>query len=95
METITKKDLVEVVKDELATTHEEAKNAVEVILTEIKNALKDGKSVTIHGFGTFVVKDRAERTGFNPITKERIIIPACKSVQFKPSGQLKDDVNHK
>ena len=95
METITKKDLIEAVRNELVTTHAEARNAVEVVLSEITNALKEGKSVTLHGFGTFIVKERAERTGFNPTTMERITIPPCKGVQFKPSGQLKEVVNQK
>ncbi|MBC7859933.1 MAG: HU family DNA-binding protein, partial [Burkholderiaceae bacterium] len=50
-------------------------------------------SVTLVGFGTFSVSERAERTGSNPRTKEAIIIDAAKVPKFKAGKALKDAVN--
>lgn len=56
--------------------------------TIAKAVVKSGK-VSILGFGTFGVKQRAARTGINPLTKEKIKIKAKKVVSFKPSKSLK------
>lgn len=56
--------------------------------TIAKAVVKSGK-VSILGFGTFSVKQRAARTGINPLTKEKIKIKAKKVVSFKPSKSLK------
>ena len=53
-------------------------------------ALKDGDKVTLVGFGTFEVRERAERQGINPRTREPITIAASKSIVFKPGKALKD-----
>ena len=54
--------------------------------------IKDGK-VQIVGFGTFEVKERAEREGRNPQTRETMKIAACKTPKFKAGKALKDAVN--
>jgi DNA-binding protein HU-beta len=70
----------------------DAKRAVELVLGEIeggiKKAKKDGK-YTIGRFGTFLISERAARTGRNPQTGEAIKIRASKSLRFRPSLQLK------
>ena len=55
---------------------------------ENMDALKKGEKVTLVGFGTLSVAERAARTGINPATKETIEIPARKVVKFKPSTEL-------
>ena len=60
----------------------------DVVDTIAKAVVKSGK-VSILGFGTFSVKQRAARTGINPLTKEKIKIKAKKVVSFKPSKSLK------
>ena len=60
----------------------------EYSLAESNRVVKSGK-VSILGFGTFSVKQRAARTGINPLTKEKIKIKAKKVVSFKPSKSLK------
>ena len=61
-------------------------------LEKIK-ALADGEKVQISGLGSFEVKERAERTGRNPKTKEQITIPAAKYPAFSASKSLKESVN--
>ena len=90
---LTKKNLQELVKDELATTAQEAEAAVNVILEAIRSELEKGESVSIAGFGTFSVVERSARKGINPMTKETIEIPASKNVKFKPASKLKNSVN--
>ena len=54
--------------------------------------IEDGK-VQIVGFGTFEVKERAEREGRNPATGQAMVIPATKTPKFKAGKALKDAVN--
>jgi DNA-binding protein HU-beta len=61
----------------------------------VTNALSSGNQVTLVGFGTFSVRDRAARTGRNPRTGEEIAIAAAKIPAFKAGKALKDAVNPK
>ena len=66
---------------------------VDAVIESIKDGMiKDGK-VQIVGFGTFEVKERAEREGRNPATGESMKIAACKTPKFKAGKALKDAVN--
>ena len=60
-----------------------------------EDALKSGDKVQIIGFGSFEVRDRAARTGKNPLTGEAMEIPAAKVPAFKAGRALKDLVNGK
>ena len=64
--------------------------ALDAMVKALTNALKQGDSVTLVGFGTFYVGERAERTGRNPKTGESIKIPAAKSPKFRAGKTLKD-----
>lgn len=59
----------------------------------IEQALVNGEKVQISGLGSFDVKERAERIGRNPKTKEKITIPASKYPAFSASKSLKEAVN--
>lgn len=71
----------------------DAETILNTIVETITNALKSGDKVTLMGFGTFEVKNRAERIGRNPQTNEEIKIPASKAPVFKAGKALKDEVN--
>ena len=66
----------------------DATKALNAFLDVVMDALKKGEKVTLVGFGTLSVAERAARTGINPVTKETIEIPARKVVKFKPSTEL-------
>lgn len=66
---------------------------VDAALATTEEALKQGDSISIVGFGSLEVKHRAPRKGRNPKTKEEIIIPASKQPVFKPGRTLKEAVN--
>ena len=89
---MTKTELVEAVARELDMTRVEAQRAVESVFGQIAGGLtRDGK-VQIQGFGTFQTKHRKAREGINPQTKERMTIPASKTVGFKPGQELKGKI---
>ena len=91
--TFSKKALADAVAERLDYTKKAAGDIVDLVLDEIKDQLVAGNKVDLAGFGRFEVKDRAERDGFNPQTKEKIKIPASKALTFKVAKALKEDIN--
>ncbi|NJP06458.1 MAG: HU family DNA-binding protein [Chloroflexaceae bacterium] len=65
---------------------------IEMALKVIADTLAQGEKVTLTGFGTFEVRDRQEREGVNPQTREKITIPATKTPGFSASSTLKEQV---
>ena len=90
---MNKNDLVQAVADEANLSKADAARAVDAVLASVGNALKQGETVALVGFGTFQVKERAARTGRNPRTGEEITIAASKNPVFKAGKALKDAVN--
>ena len=90
---MTKTDLVNVVAAESGVAKKDAEAVVNATLDAISNALKEGDKVQLIGFGTFEVKEAAEREGRNPKTGEAIKIAAAKRPTFSASKVLKDSVN--
>jgi DNA-binding protein HU-beta len=90
---MNKAEFVNAVADAAGMTKVEAGKAVEAVIEVIKKALKKGDSVALVGFGTFVVRKRAARTGRNPRTGQQIKIKASKNPSFKAGKALKDAIN--
>jgi DNA-binding protein HU-beta len=89
---MNKSDLIEAVAEAADISKAAAGRAVEAMTTTIAGALKGGETVSLIGFGTFAVKERAARTGRNPKTGETIAIGASKSPAFKAGKALKDAI---
>lgn len=89
---MNKGQLIEAVASELGDSKAAATRAVDAVINCITTGIKADESVTIVGFGTFAKKHRKARTGMNPITKQPMQIEASKSVGFKPSANLKQDL---
>ena len=87
---MTKVELIAAVANDANLTKKDAEAAVNSALNAITAALKDGDKVTLVGFGTFEVRDRAAREGKNPATGETISIPATKVPAFKAGKALKE-----
>ncbi|AJI25707.1 HU family DNA-binding protein (plasmid) [Priestia megaterium] len=87
-----KAELIEAVASKSELTKQEAKKAVEALFETITTTLAKGEKVQLVGFGTFEVRERAERTGRNPQTGEEITIPATKVPGFKVGKELKEAV---
>lgn len=66
----------------------DAIKAVDGVIDTMKDAFKNGRNVYLRGLGSFVIKERKEKTGRNPRTGEVIIIPAHKEVKFNQSQSL-------
>jgi integration host factor subunit alpha len=80
---------------EFEITKIHAIDMIETFLVEIAYALKQEESVKIVGLGTFSVRNKKERKGFNPRTGEPVLISSRKSISFHPSGVLKEKINSK
>ena len=89
---MNKQDLVKLVSEKTGITKEAAGQAQKTVIEAISSALEKGDSVSLIGFGSFKVVDRAAREGRNPSTGEKIQIPASKAVKFTPSKVLKERV---
>jgi len=90
---VNKAELIEAVAEHAEMTKAEAGRAVDAVVSSITAAMKDQDDVSLIGFGTFTVRDRAARTGRNPQTGETIQIAAAKVPAFKAGKALKDAVN--
>jgi DNA-binding protein HU-beta len=89
---LNKAELVSAVAEKADMSKKDAEKAVSAVFATIEQSLAQSEKVQLVGFGTFEVKDRAERTGRNPQTKETILIPAAKVPGFKAGKALKDAV---
>ncbi len=88
-------ELKAAVAEESGLTNVDSEKAVKAVFSSISSALQSGDSVSVIGFGSFSVGDRAARVGRNPRTGEELKIPAAKVVKFKVGKGLKDAVNTK
>jgi len=90
---MNKSELIEAVAESADLSKADATKAVDGVIEAVTNSLKNGDQVTLVGFGTFLVRDRAARTGRNPRTGAAIEIAAAKVPAFKAGKALKDSVN--
>ncbi|HEB92113.1 MAG TPA: HU family DNA-binding protein [Gammaproteobacteria bacterium] len=90
---MNKSELIDAVAESADISKAAASRAVDGMVSAITSTLQNGDQVSLIGFGTFLVKDRAARTGRNPRTGEAIEIPAAKNPVFKAGKALKDAVN--
>lgn len=86
---MTKRDLINIVAKKSNLTNKASRDAVQTVINSIRDSLKKGEKVVITGFGTFSVRSRAQRTGRNPKTGEKITITARKAPGFTPGKTLK------
>ena len=85
---MTKTDLIAQVAANTEMSKKSAELAVNAAFDALSKAMAE--KITISGFGTFEIRERAERQGINPRTREPITIAASKSIVFKPGKALKD-----
>ena len=89
---MTKADVVTEIVQETGLDKNEALKAIEAFMTSIKNSLANGQNVYLRGFGSFIVKERAEKTGRNISKNTTIIIPAHNIPSFKPAKTFVEEV---
>lgn len=90
---MNKSELIDAIATNADLPKAAAGRALDAVLDTVTTALQKGDSVSLVGFGTFTVKERAARTGRNPQTGAEIQIAAAKVPSFKPGKGLKDAVN--
>ncbi len=89
---MNKADIIDSIAAGAEITKADAESAVSAILDAITGALQAGERVTLVGFGSFSVSQRAERTGRNPRTGAELKIPASVAVRFSAGKELKESV---
>ncbi len=89
---MNKEDLVKLVSEKIGITKKAAEQAQKAVIEGISSALEKGDSISLVGFGSFKVVERAAREGRNPSTGEKMQIPASKAVKFTPSKSLKERI---
>ena len=89
---MNKSELINAMAAESGLTKTDSKKALDAFMAAITKALKAGDKVSLVGFGTFVVAERAARLGINPSTKQSITIPAKKVAKFKAGAELSDAI---
>lgn len=90
---MTKVDIFEKVQECIGLTKKESAEMVEAVFSILKSTLESGENLKISGFGSFIVKKKADRRGRNPQTGETITIEARRILTFKPSGVLRGAIN--
>ena len=89
---MNKSELIAAVAEQADLSKADAGKAIDALVEVIGVALKNSDKVSLVGFGTFVVRERAARTGRNPKTGKTLKIAASKNPSFKAGKALKDAV---
>ena len=92
---MTKADIVTDISDKTGVEKVAVQATVEAFMTTIKGSLETGENVYLRGFGSFIVKERAEKTGRNISKNTTIIIPAHNIPAFKPAKTFAESVKSK
>jgi DNA-binding protein HU-beta len=89
---VNKAELIDLIADKADISKASAARALDAALDGIVSALRGGDQVALVGFGTFTVKERAERQGRNPQTGETMTISASRTASFKPGKAFKEAI---
>ena len=90
---MNKTELVAAIAEKTNLTKADSEKALKAFAEFVAEELKKGEKITLVGFGTFEVSERAAREGRNPLTGEKMTIKASKAPKFKAGKALKDIVN--
>ncbi|MFZ7130978.1 MAG: HU family DNA-binding protein [Eubacteriales bacterium] len=90
---MNKAELITVLTEKTGLAKKDNEKVLNALVESITEQLQNGDKISLVGFGTFEVKERAERKGRNPKTMEELVIPASKAPTFKAGKALKDAVN--
>lgn len=92
---MTKADIVTRISDKTGMERADVQATVESFMKEVRTSLETGENVYLRGFGSFIIKERAEKTGRNISKNTTIIIPAHNIPSFKPSKTFVEAVKKK
>tara|TARA_B100001029_G_C14839443_1_gene327496 strand:- start:84 stop:368 length:285 start_codon:yes stop_codon:yes gene_type:complete len=91
---MTKAEIASKISERTGVEKRTATVVIESLMLEIKESIKNNESVFLRGFGTFLAKERKEKTGRNISKNTTIIIPAHHIPSFKPAKVFKEDVKN-
>ena len=89
---MTTTELISAVSEKTEMTKKDSEKFISAFVEVVTETLEKGEKVQLVGFGTFEVRERAERTGVNPQTHKKITIAATKVPAFKAGASLKEAV---
>ena len=92
---MTKADIVAEIAEKTGLEKVDVQTTVEAFMEEVKTSLETGQNVYLRGFGSFIIKERAEKTGRNISKNTTIIIPAHNIPSFKPAKVFMEGVKTK
>ena len=92
IETLTRAEIAEAMNRKLGLSRSESLAMVESILGHMSDALANGQNLKISGFGTFLLRDKAQRIGRNPKTGVEVPITSRRVLTFRASQMLKDRI---
>lgn len=92
---MTKADIVSSIADKSGIEKVDVLNVVEAFMSTVRGSLEKGENVYLRGFGSYIVKTRAEKTGRNILKNQAIIIPAHNIPAFKPAKSFVERVKTK
>ena len=92
---MTKADIVTIISEKLGIEKGDVQATVESFMNEVKTSLESGDNVYLRGFGSFIIKTRAEKTGRNISKNTTIKIPAHNIPAFKPAKTFTEGVKNK
>jgi DNA-binding protein HU-beta len=89
---MTKSEIIEAIADEMDQPKRVVARTIELTFDHIARAIRKDKRFAMPDFGTFTVRRRRARKGFNPYTNSHITIPAARTVGFRPAPKLKKGI---
>ena len=92
MDTLTRAEIAEAINRKLGLSRSESLGMVESILGHMSTALSKGQNLKVSGFGTFLLRDKAQRIGRNPKTGVEVPITPRRVLTFRASQILKDRI---
>jgi DNA-binding protein HU-beta len=92
---MTKADLVNDIAEQTGIEKTDVQTTIEAFMKSVKDSLESGKNVYLRGFGSFVIKERAKKTGRNILKNTTIEIPAHNIPSFKPAKTFVEGVKTK
>jgi DNA-binding protein HU-beta len=89
---MTKADIVSQISEQTGMEKQDVQSTVEAFMRSVRHSLEQGENVYLRGFGSFVIKTRAAKTGRNILAKKSIQIPAHNIPAFKPAKEFVETV---
>lgn len=92
---MTKADIIREISSKTGLKRKDVSNVVEAMMVAIKDSLTNGEEVYMRGFGSFIIKERAQKTARNISKNVTVIVPAHNIPAFKPAKEFMEMIKNK